>query len=168
MYYPNHYPNRNNSQYLFFEGTVADLSNIGDDGCTKMMMVRGVYKDIVNFVIQPDTYIIDQTKIKAGMPVKAFYDANAPAVLIYPPQYNAVVIAANVAQNVVVDWFDKNLINKGQTLKLNISPKTEIVLENGQEFTGSLGNRNLIVMYSATTRSIPAQTTPDKIIVLCQ
>ena len=52
-------------------------------------------------------------------------------------------------------------------LKLNISPNTLILLENGQAFTGKISNRNLIVVYGATTRSIPAQATPYKIIVMC-
>ena len=53
------------------------------------------------------------------------------------------------------------------TLKLNITPYTNIVLGNGQAFSGNPGNRNLIVLYGATTKSIPAQTTPYKIIVMC-
>lgn len=48
-----------------------------------------------------------------------------------------------------------------------ISPSTLIVLENGQVFTGNPANRDLIIVYGPTTRSIPAQTTPYKIIVMC-
>ncbi|MEW9184550.1 hypothetical protein AB2553_30585, partial [Bacillus mycoides] len=71
-------------------------------------------------------------------------------------------------QNVKVDYFNEQLESSDGKLKLNISPSTQILLTNGQFFTGNLVNRNLIAIYSFTTMSIPAQTTPYKIIVLCQ
>ncbi|HWQ75786.1 MAG TPA: hypothetical protein VN441_10755, partial [Syntrophomonas sp.] len=52
-------------------------------------------------------------------------------------------------------------------LRLNLSPYTVIVLTNGQLFSRYPGNRDLIVIYGPSTRSIPAQTTPYRIIVLC-
>jgi len=42
-----------------------------------------------------------------------------------------------------------------------------VVTTNNQTFMGNPGNHTLVVLYSQTTRSIPAQTTPEKIIVLC-
>ena len=44
---------------------------------------------------------------------------------------------------------------------------TNVVTGNGQRFNCTIGGRNLIVFYSVTTRSIPPQTTPRKIIVMC-
>lgn len=105
------------------------------------------------------------------MKIEDFYPSesvNAPAILISPPQYPAIVISKNKEyQNVVVDYFNKELINSDGNLKLNIAPSTEVILTNNQPFTGVPGNRNLIVIYGPTTKSIPAKTTPYKIIVLC-
>jgi hypothetical protein len=70
--------------------------------------------------------------------------------------------------NVKLDYFDSQLVSGDGTLKLNISPLTQIILDNGQAFTGNPLNRNLTVVYGPTTRSIPAQTTPYKIIVMCR
>lgn len=70
-------------------------------------------------------------------------------------------------QNVKVDYFNEQLESSDGTLKLNIGPFTQIVMENGQWFTASPANHDLIVIYGPTTRSIPAQTTPYKIIVMC-
>jgi hypothetical protein len=69
--------------------------------------------------------------------------------------------------NVKVDYFNKELLSSDGMLKLNISPTTQVVLENGQIFTEIPASRYLIVVYGATTRSIPAQTTPEQIIVMC-
>jgi hypothetical protein len=70
-------------------------------------------------------------------------------------------------QNVKVDYFNSQLKSSDSRLKLNISPYTPIVLTNGQAFSKNPANRNLIVIYGPSTKSIPAQTTPYKIIVLC-
>lgn len=104
-----------------------------------------------------------------------FYDADAPVPLIYPPQYRAIVMAKAHTDRFVsvrdrfvsVSFFNSQLLSSDGNLKLNLSRQTEIVLENGQDFNGNPANRDLIVIYGATTRSIPAQTTPYKVIVLC-
>ncbi|HEX9026874.1 MAG TPA: hypothetical protein VF839_10505, partial [Clostridium sp.] len=70
-------------------------------------------------------------------------------------------------QNVTVDYFNNELISSDGNLKLNTDQSTEIILTNDQLFNRYPGNRNLIVVYGPTTKSIPAQTTPYKIIVLC-
>ena len=50
---------------------------------------------------------------------------------------------------------------------MNLSNATEVVTRNNQTFYGNPGGNTLVVLYSATTRSVPPQTTPDKVIVLC-
>lgn len=137
-------------------------------GCFKLFTVQDRNDSVVNFVIEPETYFVDHAKVKVGDRVTGFYDANAPVPLIYPPQYRAVVVAKDrLNQFVKVDYFNYQLISSDGSLKLNLSRDTEMVLENGQAFTLYPANRDLVVIYGATTRSIPAQTTPHKIIVLC-
>jgi hypothetical protein len=67
---------------------------------------------------------------------------------------------------VKVDLFDNDYVSSDNSLKLNISDDTVIVSENGEAFTGELADRKLVVVYGPSTRSIPAQTTPEKIVVL--
>lgn len=137
-------------------------------GCYKLMSVEDGHGSLVNFVVSPNTYFVDHVMVAVGDRVTGFYDATAATPLIFPPQFRAVVMARdNQYQNVEVDFFNSQLVNTDNTLRLNIAPGTQIVLENGQAFTRSPANRNLIVIYGATTRSIPAQTTPYKIIVMC-
>lgn len=138
------------------------------DGCYKLISVEDGNGSLVNFVVEPCTYFVNQEIVTAGDMVTGFYDADAPVPLIFPPQFRAIVMAKDTKfTNVKVAYFNNQLVSSDNTLKLNIAPYTQILLRNGQPFTRNPANRNLIVIYGPTTRSIPAQTTPYKIIVLC-
>jgi len=151
--------------------TMIDDFGIGTGesiGCYKLMTVQKRDGSIVNFVITPTTYFVNHIMMRVGDTVIGFYDANAPVPLIFPPQYRAIVMSRLLpGLNVKVDYFDEQLVSSDGTLKLNIAPFTQIIMENGQSFTGNPTNHNLIVIYGPTTRSIPAQTTPYRIIVMC-
>ena len=156
-----------------FSGVVTAISEFptgagAPTGCYKLMSVQSTDGSTVNFVITPTTYFVDHVMINLGDPVIGFYNANAPVPLIYPPQYQAVVIARITQnQNIKVDFFNSQLVSSDGTLRLNIGPFTQIIQENGQAFTGSPANKNLVVLYVTVTMSIPAQTVPFRIIVLC-
>ncbi|MBT2687300.1 hypothetical protein J7I93_03795 [Bacillus sp. ISL-47] len=158
----------------YFSGTVTMISDISfgqnaeEEGCYKLISADNGGGSLVNFIVSPSTYFIDQAMVTIGDRVTGYYDGNAPVPLIYPPQYRALVMVKhNPYQNVKADYFDSQLISSDGQLKLNISPITQPVLTNGQAFTKTIANRNLIVIYGPSTKSIPAQTTPYKIIVLC-
>ena len=160
--------------FLSFSGVVTMISDFwlgaNDDGggCYQLFSVDGGSGNIVNFIISPDTYFVDHSIVSIGDQVTGFYDADAPVPLIYPPQYSAIVMAKEESyQNVKVSFFNNQLVSSDGSLKLNLSRNTPILLENGQLFNRDPANRNLIVIYGATTRSIPAQTTPAEIIVIC-
>lgn len=157
-----------------FRGVVTQIEDfsIGQngerEGCYKLMTVVDDTGGIVNFVISPSTYFVNQEIVTLRDRITGYYDGDAPVPLIYPPQYRAlVVVKENNFQNVKVDFFNSQLVSSDGQLQLNLSPSTVISLKNGQPFLKSPANRNLIVIYGPTTRSIPAQTTPYKIIVWC-
>jgi hypothetical protein len=163
------------AKYFFsFTGTIIAIYNFHETvgmkrGCSKIFSVEGEDGNLVNFVITPATYSVHMKNFSVGDRIIAFYDANAPAILIYPPQFNALVISeASQTENVKVDWFGRDLVSADGSLKLNITDQTEILLENGQSYEGSLVGRKLIVIYGSTTRSIPAITSPVQVIVLCR
>ncbi len=159
--------------YQPFAGVVTAINDFSigqynETGCYKLMSVDNGYGNTVNFVVAPTTYFVDQEVLSVGDQVTGFYDANAPAPLIFPPQFNALIMCKNTSgQFVKVDHFDDQLVSSDHTLQLTMNPATKVVLKNGQPFTGNLSNRDLLVVYGATTRSIPAQTTPYQIVVLC-
>ncbi len=155
------------TNYLSVNGIIQNVSNMSDNCCNLMVTII-TENGIVNMIVTPDTYVVNNLRLRRGMSVVAFYDADAPAVLIFPPQYRAAIIAQKSQQETVtIQRFDDNLVSFDNSLQLNIGPNTMITTPNGQPFTCDLGNRTLMVYYSNTTRSIPPQTTPRKIIVLC-
>jgi hypothetical protein len=157
-----------------FMGTVTAINDFWGGShipseCYKLMTVQNADGAIVNFEITPTTYFVDHEIISIGDPVIGYYDANAPALMIYPPQYQAIVmVKLSQSQNVKVDFFDSQLLSSDGSLLLMICPYTQILQENGLLFTANPANHNLIVEYWSSTRSIPAQTVPHKIIVMCQ
>ncbi|MGE4213616.1 MAG: hypothetical protein AB7E42_02405 [Anaerotignaceae bacterium] len=156
-----------------FRGAVTSISDFmissnDNEGCYKIMSVSDMQGGLVNFVIAPTTYFVEQEMVLVGDRITGYYDGDAPVPMIFPPQYRALIIVKNSnTRNVKVDYFDCDLVSSDGKLKLNISNKTKIALINGQVFSQSPANRNLIVIYGASTRSIPAQTTPIEIIIWC-
>lgn len=159
-------------KFQSFSGIVTNISDFfttanDQSGCYKLMAVSNA-DSTVNFVIEPDTYFLDQAMVMPGDRVTGYYDGNAPVPLIYPPQYRALVmVKENPNQNVKVDFFNRQLVSSDGMLKLNLAPTTRLRLKNNQVFTGNPANRNLIVVYGASTFSIPAQTIPARVIVWC-
>ena len=153
--------------YIGITGTIDRIAPIQGGCCNQIVSVRTV-NGIINFVLSPGTYVADNVPLRKGMRITAFYDANQPVPLIYPPQYQAAFIArTEPGENVMIAYFDRNLLSSENPLQLNIGPETRVTTANGQRYTCSIGNHLLMVYYGATTRSIPPQTTPERIIVFC-
>lgn len=153
--------------FVPIEGVIQSTSPMSGNCCELVVSIRNS-NGISNFVVASDTYVINEVRLRPGMNVIAYYDANLPIPLIYPPQYQAVVIGRkNPGENMYVGYFGTNQTSTDNTLRLNITRNTEIVTSNGQTFNCSLNNQLLVVYYTTATKSIPAQTTPRKIIVLC-
>ncbi len=154
--------------FYSFKGVVKEIRDFkGRDGA-KFVSVENEDGLPANIIVSDDTYIINDGDITVGSTIVGYYDANAPMIMIYPPQYNARVIYIDEgkAENIKVEKFDNNLVSVDNFLKLNISDETEIVTEMGKSVEGDIGNQKLIVIYGAATKSIPAQTNPYKIILL--
>ena len=64
-------------------------------------------------------------------------------------------------------YFDENLLSQNGDLQLNVGRNTVIRTLNGQSYSCSVGDHILLVYYTAATRSIPPQTTPERIVVFC-
>lgn len=162
------------TNFYSFHGTVTVISdfftgqNSEKAGCYKLFTIENELGSIVNFVVSPSTYFVDHEMVIVGDRVTGYYDGDLPAILIYPPQYQALVMVKdNPNQNVKVNYFNNQLVSGDGQLQLNLSPYTQILLTNGQLFSRYPANRDLIVIYGSTTKGIPAQTTPYRIIVLC-
>lgn len=161
------------SSFGSITGTIVDMvptrmGNRRANGCMIFTTVEDMDGNTVNFIITPSTLVVDWETLSVGMQCTFWYRADAPMPLIYPPQYNAVVVAQEKNGRMIdVAYYNTSMINENQTLQLNIDGAVDIRTTNNQYFQGSPANHNLVVIYDTSTRSIPAQTTPQKIIVLC-
>lgn len=152
--------------YVPIIGTVVSVGR-GNDCCNQMMTLR-TEDGIVNFAISPQTQVIDSRQLRSGMRVAAFYDSSLPMPLIFPPQYRAqIVTTIGRNEQVMLRDFDRNLLASDGSLQLNIAGNTVIRTINGQSFPCDPAGRTLLVYYTMTTRSIPPQTTPSRIVVFC-
>lgn len=166
-------PSIRRNRFESVTGTIVDMTptRIGNrraNGCMIFVTLEDGDGNTVNFVMTPTTFVVDFETLSVGMECTFWYAADAPAPLIYPPQYNAVAAAQRKnGQFIDVGFYNMSLVNESQTLQLNMDGSVDVRTTNNQYFQGSPANHNLVVVYSSSTRSIPAQTTPMKIYVLC-
>ena len=145
------------------------LSNGNTQTCTLLLTLEGENpSEPFQVQLPANAYVLNLHPFQIGDRATFFYATDAPMVLIYPPRYTAIAGAYTPhGTSAVLDVFHNNMVNADNTLMLNMAWNTPVTLLNGQPFTGNLGDKLLLVLYSMTTRSIPAQTTPEQVVVFC-
>lgn len=162
-----------NCTFASVSGVIVDMvPERTDDGrqenCILYFMVEDDNGNVTNFMVTPRTFVMDFLPLAMGMRCTFWYRTDAPAVLIYPPRYTAVAVAQDRNSRMVnVSFYNEALINQEMTLQLRLDNSVELRTTNNQYFQGTPANHNLVVSYTSSTRSIPAQTTPEKVYVLC-
>lgn len=153
-------------------GTIVDIGstmqgNRRANGSVLFLTIEKEDGEIVHVILSPATYVVDFKTLSAGMDCTFWYFADAPMLLIYPPQYNAAVAAENRNDRMIdVSRYGRNMTNQEKTLQLKLDGSVDIRTTNNQYFQGSPEGHDLVVLYETSTRSIPAQTTPKEIVVL--
>lgn len=118
------------------------------------------------FTVDAYTYIPENTSFKEGDQVIGIYDLTAPALMIYPPQYSALVLAPYAPDtSIKVERFSADSISADGELQI-LPGDYPIHFYNGIAFTGDMADPLLAVFYTTSTRSIPAKTTPERIVIL--
>ena len=148
-------------------GTVKEIKKSETDKNITYLLLEIDKENEAYLVLNKDTYFVNDEEIYIGSNVTGYYDAQAMMIMIYPPQYVAsVVVVSNKDQKIKVDLFDKDLISADGLLKLNIGENTKVVTKDNKEFKGDLKNRKLAVFYRTIAKSNPANTVPDKVVML--
>lgn len=163
--------------YINFEGIVKEIKT--QEGYVSVSLTDGKEDEILAvFNISDEAMIVDQatkkviksSELKEGKKLAGYYRKDKPMLMIYPPIINPeLVIVKDEEEKDFIKHsnFDKELISADNSLKLNISEETIITNQYGEGCKEEeLYNEDLVVFYTITTRSIPAQTNPSKIIVL--
>ena len=146
--------------------TTTDVNNKDDQNNT------------VNLKITDDTLVYDNlgnkkalSDLTDGTKITVFTGSYEPTPLILPVQYtaNVIIINGDKEGNVNADTYladEEGYTNAANTLKIAAADDTKIVDKDEKEYKGDLDKNDLIVFYGASTKSIPAQTTPTKVVVL--
>ncbi|WP_026475782.1 copper amine oxidase N-terminal domain-containing protein [Alkaliphilus transvaalensis] len=148
---------------------IKELSHLED---TLFATIQVSEDQIVHMYIPKNLHVIGSDKIEVGAIITGYYDVNKPMLMIYPPQYNIEAVhvegAADEMINIKVDLFNEDLVSADHSLKIMPSDETVIITQDGNVYEGELINRHLAVVYGISTKSLPAQTAPTKIIVLTE
>ena len=169
------------ASYIANQATVTDVVEEFIQTTTDVNDAEN-YENTINFVPTQDTLVFDAqgnqlsvSDIEAGDLITVYTGAYTPAPLIMPPQYQAeiIIIEDPEAESPVFTCADTFVADEeglltglGNTLALNMSDEVEIVDRNGQPCEAELANMDLLVFYAESTKSVPAQTTPLKVVVL--
>ena len=155
-----------------YENMIPVIGNIQTirlktNSCDEYIISLETSAEPVNIILSRDTFVIDSIQMYQGMRIAVFYSGTAPMPLIYPPRYQAVIVTVlQEDENITLKYFDPTLTAEDHSLRLNVDPSTDITTKNGQIYTCNPGNNYLLVYYGPTTRGIPPQTSPDRIIVM--
>lgn len=146
--------------------TTTDVNNKDDQNNT------------VNLMTTDDTLVYDNlgnkkalSDLTDGSKITVFTGSYEPTPLILPVQYtaNVIIINGDKEGNVNADTYladEEGYTNAANTLKIAAADDTKIVDKDEKEYKGDLDKNDLIVFYGVSTKSIPAQTTPTKVVVL--
>ena len=163
--------------YMSFEGYVKEIKS--NNGYTSVIMTDGKSDEIIGqFNLKGDILVINQDtatiqaldKIEKGQKIRGFYRKDMPMILIYPPVINPefIMISSEDTKNFVKhSYFDESLTSIDNNLKLNISDSSVLIDKHGKSIDiEKLKNKDLVVVYDVSTKSIPAQTNPKQVIML--
>jgi copper amine oxidase-like protein len=165
--------------YIEYKGKITDISkdeknnmSIKVDGADKAMQNKIIFhiREDMTILSEKTKEFIGRNSLKEGDEITAFYKENTPMTMSIPAQLTPDVIVVNDSSKVgfvEVSHFNSELVNIKNELKLNISDDTVLVDIDGDKVDKEdLEDSDLMVFYTITTRSIPAQTTPEKVVVL--
>lgn len=164
--------------YTKYEGKITEI-NKKDDSIS--ILVKDNEEEAQNGeVLHINEKVIilnDKTKefmgmeeLKDGMKITRYTHKDTPVAMSLPPQLIPDIIVVNESEDtgfINVSKFNEELVNIDNTLKILISEETVIVDGSGEKVAKEdLKNRDLIVFYTTSTKSIPAQAKAEKIIAM--
>lgn len=162
--------------YMNYEGKVAEIRKNGENLSIHVKeegdeygLIFHIGKDVI--LLNDETKdFIDKEKLKEGAIITAYYGKNTPMAMSLPGQLIPGVIVVKESEepsSIKVSGFNGELVSGENDLKLNISEDTVIVNKDGEKVEKeNIKNKDLVVFYTISTKSIPAQTTPEKIVVI--
>lgn len=153
------------NKYISFTGQVTEAA---DNIITVKENDNAIMFHLGTMIIgTKDGQIMEAKDIKAGDKITAVYTTNTPMALSYPGQMTPnIILVHNSDNSIKVDKFNEDMVSSDGSLKLITDDNTKLeAYKTKQVITQKdLKNKDLLVIYGATTRSIPAQTLVDGVV----
>ncbi|WP_192797396.1 stalk domain-containing protein [Psychrobacillus glaciei] len=168
---------KDTSNFIKTSGIITDVVK-QDETITLTVKTEEKEPQTTILKLTEDTLIFNSGTTKAlkketfqkGQKVDAYYGKNKPMLAIYPPQISPELVIVHDAEkfgNVKISKFDNKFVSLDNDLKLNIGKETIIISGKGEKLDQKdIAGKELVVFYTVSTRSIPAQTTPSKVVVM--
>ena len=163
------------TSFMKFTGVIQEIERDGKEtrltleNDKGLIMIMRINDNTLKFN-SGTTKLLNLENLKKGATIEAYYDKNKPMILIYPATVTPEIVIMKdekVHGEVKIAKFDRNFISLDNELKLNIAKDTILLNQQGKKIKEiDLHDKELAIFYSTTTKSIPAQTTPTKIIAL--
>ncbi len=161
-------------EYTTSTGKITSVQN--QDGYTTIEIQNNdigyVFNSNESVVVidQSDLSYKNLSDLKEGMEITAIIKGDSPTTMSIPPMTNGAVCFIINSDNKSMDYskYDEELVNKENTLKLNIDESTVIVDLRGSRkrfVADDIKNSESLVFYTISTRSIPAQTVPEFVMI---
>ena len=179
-----HVENESNyGQNLFtaVSGTVKGIFTDRENGSADFVEIQTDDGRTYHFVVSENTLfardgqISNLRAIEVGQSIVAHYSNTGMMPAIYPARINASALVTSTETNrasVHVDVFTRSsnfggqLVSSDNSLRFPVSENTIIVDINNEVYEGSLENKKLAVIFTNSTRSIPALPINPTIVVL--
>lgn len=165
--------------FLSQSGKVVSVGGVDEKGLREVEIDNE--QGGLRFIVASDTVIVNRADgayltgadLTEGMEVAVIFAENSPMGMSLPPFLGNVtaIVADADAGFFTVGHFDEELTDMKNLLTLNISEETNIQNLQGAKMKFSaedVKNQDALVFYDATTRSIPAQTTPSFVLLLTE
>ncbi|MEI7884028.1 MAG: copper amine oxidase N-terminal domain-containing protein [Clostridia bacterium] len=114
---------------------------------------------------------IDAKTLNSNMYAAMVYPTNAKLTKSLPAQTSdgqLLIIKTPIAYAQIMQ-FDTTLLSTDKNLKLNLSASTVIISEKGEKLAAKdIPNKNVLVISTIQTLSIPAQTNPEVLIIFTE
>ncbi|MEX3622449.1 hypothetical protein [Viridibacillus arvi] len=164
------------SNYIHFKGILTELNETSSHFALTCQKQEDNSTFILN--LTKETLLFHSTsyehlpvsELKQGFFIHAYVHEFQPATMIFPSQFSPTLVLVNEE-----DLFYGNKVGtyNAETslveadIRLNISSNTKILNAAGESIAAEMLNeQDIAVFFKISTRSIPPQTTPQKIILL--
>lgn len=128
--------------------------------------------DSVSIWSRESEKMVKTEDLKDGMEIQVFFNQNTPTTLSLPPQLAPDVIVIRDTEDygpLFMGEFDKDLVSLNKALALTIGEDTVVISEKGESLSKeSIAGNAALIFYGMSTKSIPAQTTPSKVVVFAE